>query len=152
MANGRELGSNNQAGRTVYTYYDNTTDELYTAADGGQIWKGNIGSENWHSINDHIKISAIRYMTKFYEASFTRLLVHSGGWNKVGIMYSDDDGESWELASGLDNIVSWGFIKRAVVQTNTQHSIYIVAQEWDYSAWKASVAFISLPIWVNHSA
>ena len=36
----RELGSNNQAGRTVYTHYDSDTEYMYTASDGGRSGKG----------------------------------------------------------------------------------------------------------------
>lgn len=133
----RELGSNNQAGRTVYTWFDTITEEVYTAADGGQIWKGEIGIENWHSINDHFKIPAIRFLTKFNESNFTRLLVHSSEWNSIGIMHSDDNGQNWTLASGLDNIVGWGFIKRTVVQNGLENVVYCLSQEWDNSLWQA---------------
>lgn len=131
----RELGSNNQAGRTVFTYFDEVTGEMYVGADGGQIWKGSIGADDWYSINDHFRISAIRLIQKFYEEDNTRLLVHSAGWNQIGIMYSDDDGQNWSLATGLESIVSWGFIKRTVIQSNTNKSIYCLSQEWDYGAW-----------------
>lgn len=133
----RELGSNNQAGRTVYTYFDDTTEEVYTASDGGQIWKGEIGAENWISLNDHYKIPSIRFLTKFNESGFTRLLVHSGAYNIAGIMYSDDNGLSWTLANGLENIISWGFIKRTVVRSDAGKTIYCISQEWDYNAWQA---------------
>jgi len=120
----REFGSNNQAGRTVYSYFDQANLEVYTAADGGQIWKGEIGADNWNSINDHFKIPGIRFMTKFYQANFTRLLVHSSQYNVVGVLYSDDDGQNWTLSTGLESIVNWGFIKRTVVQQNANKTIY----------------------------
>jgi len=133
----RELGSNNQAGRTVFTYYEPQTDILYVAADGGQIWKATLGSEEWFPVNDHFKIPAIRLITRFNEPGFNRLLVHSAAWNNIGILYSDDDGINWSLADGLDNIAGWGFIKRTVVKPNNEKTIYCIAQEWDYNAWKA---------------
>jgi len=133
----RELGSNNQSGRTVYTYFDETTSEIYTAADGGQVWKGEIGADNWTSINDHLKIPAIRYITKFHEQDFTRLLIHSAQWNVMGILHSDDDGQNWMAATGLESILNWGFIKRTVVQTNDEKTIYCLSQEWDYNAGHA---------------
>ncbi len=124
----RELGSNNQAGRTVYSYYDQPNWEVYTAADGGQIWKGEIGEDNWYSLNDHFKIPAIRFMTKFYQPNFTRLLVHSSQWYVVGMMYSDDDGQNWTLSDGLGLIANSGYIKRTVVQKDENNSIYILAK------------------------
>lgn len=133
----KELGSNNQAGRTVYTWYDTASEEVYTAADGGQIWKGIAGEDNWQSINDHFRIPAIRFMNKLITPDYTRLLVHSSVYNTIGIMYSDDDGQNWTLASGLDNIASWGYIKRTIVQKSDPKIIYCVAQEWDYNAWEA---------------
>ncbi len=133
----RELGSNNQAGRTVFTYFDEPTEEMYFAADGGQIWKGSVGLDDRYSINDHFKIPAIRLVQKFYEQNNTRLLVHSAGWNQVGIMYSDDDGQNWALTEGLESIVSWGFIKRTIIQSDASNTIYCLSQEWDYSAWHA---------------
>lgn len=132
----RELGSNNLAGRTVYTYLDIATEEIYTAADGGQIWKGEIGSDNWVSLNDPVKIPAIRFLTKFVESDFSRLLVHSEAFNTVGIMYSDDDGQTWTLANGLGDVANWGFIKRTVVQNNSNKTVYCTSLEWDYDAWQ----------------
>ena len=132
-----ELGSNNQAGRTVYTYFDKIADEMYVAADGGQIWIGNIGVENWYSINDHFKIPAIRFIKKFYEPNYTRLLVHSAAWNTVGMMFSDDEGQNWTLSTGLESIVSWGFVKRTVIQNSADKAIYCISSEWDYDAWHA---------------
>lgn len=135
--NWRELGSNNQAGRTVYTYIDKPNWEAYTAADGGQIWKGEIGADNWHSINDHFKIPAIRFITEFNEPEFERLLVHSSQYNVIGIMYSDDDGQQWTLSTGLESIINWGYIKRTVIQNNNSNAIYCLSQEWDYGAGHA---------------
>ena len=125
----RELGSNNQSGRTVFSYYDEPNLGVYTAADGGQIWKGDIGADNWQSINDHFKIPAIRFMTKFYQPEFTRLLVHSSQYYVVGMMYSDDDGQNWALSTGLETIASTGYIKRTVVQKDESNSIYCLCKK-----------------------
>ena len=133
----RELGSNNQAGRTVYTYFDPETEDMYTASDGGQVWKGEIGADNWVPLNDHFKIPRIRFVTKIGTGNNTRLLVQSSAWNIAGIFFSDDDGLSWAMGEGLDNIIDWGFIKRTVVKNDPGKTVYCIAQEWDYSAWQA---------------
>lgn len=131
----REIGSNNMAGRTVCSYYDSISEKLYVAADGGQIWKGDIGLENWESLNDHFKISAIRFIKIISHNNGTRLLVGSSQWNVVGFMYSDDDGVNWTLASGLESIVSWGYTRRVVMCNDPSQTIYLLSQEWDYTNW-----------------
>jgi len=131
----RELGSKNQAGRTVYVLYDQANNEMYVASDGGQIWKGYIGAENWHSITDHIKIPAIRFMDILDNSSGSRLLVHSSEWSATGIMFSDDDGQSWSMATGLENVSSWGFIKRTVIKKDEARTIYCVSKEFDTNLW-----------------
>lgn len=135
-----EVGSNNQAGRTLVAELDQIENSIYVASDGGQIWKGKLGSENWQSLTDHFRIPAIHFIRNIHEENFTRLLIGSGVWGVPGVMFSDDGGGSWDYATGLENVVNWGFIRRTVMKNDPYQGIYLLCQEWDYDNWNAMSA------------
>ena len=132
-----EIGSNNQAGRTLVAEFDTVENSLYVASDGGQIWKVGMDEENWTSLTDHLRIPAIHFLRNLHLRDMDRLLVGSGMWGNPGVMYSDDEGMTWEQATGLENIVSWGYIRRTVMSENPENGIYLLAQEWDSDLWMA---------------
>ncbi len=133
----REVGSDNQAGRTLFAYYDQSTDNVYVASDGGQIWKGPIGTSNWQSINDNFRIGSIHFIRKVDAFGGKRLLIGSGMRGAPGFLYTSDEGNTWHTANGLDNIVSWGYIKRVIIPDTVSNTIYLLAQEWDNINWSA---------------
>ena len=132
-----EIGSSNQAGRTLVAEFDTIENSLYVASDGGQIWKVGMDEENWVSLTDPLRIPAIHFLRNLHLRDVDRLLIGSGMWGNPGVMYSDDGGLNWEQASGLENIVSWGYIRRTVISEDPSSGIYILAQEWDYDQWMA---------------
>jgi len=143
----KELGSNNQAGRTLVADYVPETNELYVAVDGGQIWKGQAGQDNWKSITDHIKIPAIHFIKNFDFDGGQRLLVGSGRWNIPGLLFSDDDGETWQVATGLENVEAWGYVHRLIMKNDPLEGIYVLCLEWDYTNWNAiSQVYVSFDL------
>ena len=63
-----------------------------------------------------------------------RLIAAANG--PVAFYYSDDGGNSWQTATGLDGPKSWGGFKRAVINA-TEQTIYLFGNEWDYKNWYA---------------
>jgi photosystem II stability/assembly factor-like uncharacterized protein len=126
----RERGSNNQAGRMHLSEYDKTTNMIYAASSGGNIWKSDLSGNNWHSINDFFRIPGITMLRIIPHKNYNRILVASnipGG----GFFYSNNDGETWKVSTGLNNINSSGFIKRAVVSNDKNRTIYLLVLEKD---------------------
>lgn len=132
-----EVGSNNQAGRTLVAELDLEESIVYVASDGGQIWKGGLGTGNWESITDHFRIPAINFIRNIHEENLDRLLIGAGVWGVPGIMFSDDGGSTWEQATGLDGIADWGYIRRVVMKNDPHEGIFLASQEWDYDLWQA---------------
>jgi PKD repeat protein/photosystem II stability/assembly factor-like uncharacterized protein len=133
----KEVGSNNLAGRTLLAEYDPGSEQIYVASDGGQIWKGTIGGDDWISLNDHFHLTGIHFLRRIEYDQGYRLMVCSGNWNITGFMFSDDDGLTWQESNGLNNITNWGFVKRAVIRNDADRTIYLLSQEWDYTHWNA---------------
>ena len=63
-----------------------------------------------------------------------RLIAASSG--PAAVYYSDDDGISWQTATGLDGPKSWGGFKRGCINA-TEQTIYLFGNEWDYTNWYA---------------
>ncbi len=129
----RETGSNNLAGRTHLIEIDQSVDSIYCASSGGNIWKADKNGNGWHVLNDDFMIDDIRMLREIPYGSSDRLIVASGGWYVPGFYYSDDDGANWTASTGLSSISNWGQVQKAVVANNAQHTIYLLAMEWDYS-------------------
>ncbi|MEA3495233.1 MAG: hypothetical protein U9R42_04275, partial [Bacteroidota bacterium] len=131
----KETGSNNQAGRIHLSEIDTLSKKLYCASAGGNIWKTKKGEDNWSVINDQFKIPKIIALKVSYSQSLRRIFVVSGSFSIEGFFYTDNEGQSWNIASGLENIAKWGVIKRAIFTTDSTNSIYLLAKEWDYTNW-----------------
>jgi PKD repeat protein len=125
-----ETGSSNQAGRTHFTYPVYDSNQLYVASSGGIIWKGPLGGNDWTPLNDNMHIPDINMVHK----TGNRLLVASGTIGTVGFYYTDDEGQNWNIASGLGQLANNGSIERAVVANDSVHSIYLLARQNGLSA------------------
>ncbi len=126
-----ELGSFNTSGRIWATEVDFENDIVYAFTDGGSLWKGDLDGSNWSVINDNFKISATNMLKKVDD----RLIVSTSQWGVQGVFYTEDEGISWTETTGLENVVSWGFIGDAEMLNDADHTIYILALEWDYVNW-----------------
>ena len=133
--NWREVGSKNQAGRILITEFDHANNQIICASDGGNIWTSDYDSVQWRVINDRFKINDICFLKKIENS---RILVASSAWGIKGFFYTDDEGESWEVAEGLDNVADWGKITRCIRQQNG--TLYLTAVEWNNDAWEKMVS------------
>ncbi|MDX1909464.1 MAG: T9SS type A sorting domain-containing protein [Bacteroidia bacterium] len=134
----REAGSSNQAGRIHTAWY---TDQgvLYLASSGGNIWKGNTDGTQWQVQNDLYQIEGIQFMRMISHNSGQRLVIGRDTWNQPGIMYSDDEGVTWQSSGGLSQILNWGYVKRTVFDPDMQR-LYALSLEWNYLTNQATCA------------
>lgn len=130
-----EKGSNNQAGRIHTLDIDFETNEIYAASAGGNIWKGSLEGNDWQCLNNTIQFKNIRFVKIIHNNNIKRIVVVKN--SPAGVYYSDDDGNSWEKASGLEIPESWGWLNRGLITNSSQPIIYVLGVEWDYKEWKS---------------
>ena len=128
-----EKGSRNQSGRIHVADLDTATNTIYCGSSGGNIWKGNMDGTSWTPLTDNFQMSSIKMVDVLHHSNGVRLLVADGGDN---FFFSDDDGTTWDTASGLAAVQDWGYIMRALVVNNAAHTIYLLCQQWDYTEWE----------------
>ncbi|MEL7531972.1 MAG: hypothetical protein AAFN10_11715, partial [Bacteroidota bacterium] len=136
QAHWREIGSNNQSGRIHTAAYDKQADILYLASSGGNIWKGPRNGSDWQVQNDLFQIKGIEMLELLDLPSGQRLVANTTSWDQDGFLYSDDQGQSWTASQGLSNIKSWGRVLRSVIKPDANHTIYLLAFEWDNTNWE----------------
>lgn len=126
-----EKGSLNLAGRIHTTYVPPASSTVYAASAGGTIWKGNLEGDNWTCLNNGFKINDIRMITTASEIKkfITRVIVV--GYGPPNVYYTNNNGQLWNKATGLDSLEYGGWIIRAIVQ-NTTHDIYLLCGEQDF--------------------
>ena len=130
-----EKGSNNQSGRILVAEFDTTTNQIFAASSGGNVWKGDIDGNNWVSLNEQFQMTGITMIRMIHTDTLKRLVVSAGG----GYFYfSDDEGMSWDTASGLNGPQDWGGIIRCVLMNDSLHTIYMLAKQWDYIVWEST--------------
>lgn len=124
----REVGSNNQAGRSHFVEPDTNTGMLYVASAGGNIWKGPADGSNWQVLNDLFKIPNIISLRLVPVKNAQRLIVASGAFGVDGLLYSDDDGLTWNWPTGLPGAQSNGRIQRTFVANDSLRTVYVFYQ------------------------
>ena len=100
-----EKGSRNLSGRIHVADMDTATNMIYCGSSGGNIWKGNMDGTGWTSLNDNLQMSSIKMVDVLHHSNGVRLLVADGGDN---FFFSDEDGTTWDTASGLAAVQDWG--------------------------------------------
>jgi photosystem II stability/assembly factor-like uncharacterized protein len=130
----REIGSKNLAGRVLITEYDAESNQIICASDGGNIWISDYDDISWEVINDDYRIQEVCFLKKNND----RILVASSTWGIQGFFYSDDMGENWKVAEGLDNVSDWGKIVSCYRKYNGE--IYLSAVEWDNTSTQKIVS------------
>lgn len=121
----REVGSNNQAGRTHLVDRDPQTGMLYLASAGGNIWKSPADGSDWQVLNDLFKIPDIILLRRVLTANGPRLLVASGAFGVDGFLYSDDEGLTWNWPTGLPGAQSSGRQIRGYVAPDSLQTVYL---------------------------
>ena len=90
-----ELGSDNQSGSVHVTEYDVETDQIWTIADGGTLFKGARDGSKWEVVNQDFRFS--RHLLKMVDVNGSKRLLAS----ILGLPhYSDDLGSTWTASTG----------------------------------------------------
>ena len=125
----REIGSNNLSGRMHCADYDATSGFLYCASSGGNVWRSDLNGSGWACLNDRLQMRDIKSLRVLNSGSTRRIIVCAG----KGFYYSDNEGGQWNQADGLGGPQSWGGLRELVIANDGQQSMYVLAEEWDYS-------------------
>jgi len=100
----RERGANNQAGRVSDVDYDPAADRITVFAHGGQLWQSTLATINWRSLNDARHFEAHYNMQHFVRLSAIGTTPErwiAADDTRHGMYYSDNQGATWQVASGL---------------------------------------------------
>ena len=130
-----ERGSNNISGRMITADIDFDRNIIFAASAMGNIWKTDLAhTDGWVSVNDNHRFGGITMLRIITTSKGKRLIAVANG--PAQVYYSDDDGITWQTATGLDGPKSWGGFKRGVM-TADESTIYLFGNEWDYTNWYA---------------
>ncbi|MEN0005647.1 MAG: T9SS type A sorting domain-containing protein [Bacteroidota bacterium] len=117
-----ERGSINQSGSVFDTEYDPVADEVWLISAGGTLFKSDRMGLSWEVINQDF----------VFDTGLLRFIPMPNGGRRLvaGINgvphYSDDDGMTWERASGFADVTDfWGGFDDAIVLDDEEHTIYL---------------------------
>ncbi|MCF8371446.1 MAG: T9SS type A sorting domain-containing protein [Bacteroidales bacterium] len=128
-----EKGSNNMSGRMMTVDVDFEDSLIYAASQGGNIWKSPLDGSNWECLNDYMNMGNVRTVRVFTHNGGKRILVVSSQES----FYSDNDGQTWNTATGLEGPQSWGSLLKTAIMADSLQTIYILCLEWDYTNWNS---------------
>ena len=97
LAEWRERGSNDIPGNIRICDYHPATDDVYVISDGGILWKGNLDGETWTPLNDNLKLNRQIIKVVDLPGGDVRIIAALG----YALQYSDDNGETWTVSTGL---------------------------------------------------
>jgi hypothetical protein len=136
----RERGSTNIAGRMHTCDIDFETNAVYAGSSGGVLWKGTLDGDDWQPLNDYMS-NEIIFVRHLELQNGNRLYMAGGKY----FYYSDNDGLTWETATGLESLIDWGNVVRVVVTSTEPKLFYTLVLEWDYGpAWEPVAALVPL--------
>lgn len=121
-----ERGSNNQSGRIHTADIDFSRNLIYAASSGGNIWRGTIEGEDWTCLNNTMKFVDIKMVRVVNTGDANRIIVVHN--SPAGVKYSDDEGLTWQSASGIDNVRNSGTNWDGVV--DAEGNVYILSRLW----------------------
>lgn len=122
-----ERGSLNQSGRTHIADYDTASRKIYVATSGGNIWRGNKDGSGWEVLNDKLRFEHVVMLRIARKENQRRIMATSGGKQ---FYFSDDDGQSWNTASGLEAIAQQGFISRGMLLDDEPRTVLLLIWEF----------------------
>jgi len=122
-----ERGSKDQSGSIRAMDYDVDTDKIYLISDGGTVWKGSRTGNDWTPQNEDLQ----------FDRNFIKVVDNGNGGkrlltsiNKI-VHYSDDEGLSWQFASGFDFYNDSGNSHSMCVLNDAYNTIYYLALTYD---------------------
>lgn len=123
-----ERGSSNQAGSVFDTEFDPETNLIWLVSAGGTIWRGDLDGTSWEVVNQDFQFNPglLRFIP---QGEHRRLLAVTGRIPH----YSDDDGQTWNAASGITYTDPSGNFNDALVLEDTANTVYILSNPfyWD---------------------
>lgn len=128
-----EKGSDNQAGRLHLADVDPVDGRIWAVSSGGNVWSADSAGVGWQSHNDWLRFNDAQYIGRFDTPSGRRVAVLTS-W-PVACWTSDDEGFSWNAASGLESIAGWGWTLRGARRAGPDGELWLLGVEWDYDAW-----------------
>lgn len=124
----KERGSKNQAGRVLATEYDPATDEIWLISDGGVLHKGLRDGSSWQVVNDDLRFNR-RFLKAIEVDGNRRWLIFLDDI----LHYSDDEGNTWLPAAGIEYNNTNGGIHEPVLLSDSLNSVYVLSKStfWD---------------------
>jgi hypothetical protein len=129
----REIGSNNLSGRMHCADYDAPSGFLYCASSGGNVWRSDLNGSGWTCLNELLQMRDIKALRVVNLGATHRVIVCA----TKGVFYTDDEGAQWSSAGGFSGPQSWGGLRELAIANDTQRTMYVLAEEWDYTNWYA---------------
>ncbi len=135
----KERGSRNMSGSVFVTEYDPQFDKIYLISAGHTLWRGSRDGFEWEPVNEDLR---------FYER-FLKIIPTDSGTRMLAIMetgmphYSDDYGETWQPASGIELNDSNARTCNAIVLNDAQRSIFMLSKPsyWAPFKWYRSTDY-----------
>jgi len=131
-----ERGCEKQSGRMMYSALD-ASGNLFSLSAGGIVWERDEINDSWTPLNDHFRIPSASSLYLLNTGSQERIFA---GTNGKHLFFSDNMGQTWDTASGLDQVVSWGSIRKVVVPASSGSEVFALINEWDDVNWNAQMA------------
>ncbi|MCB9278887.1 MAG: T9SS type A sorting domain-containing protein [Lewinellaceae bacterium] len=118
-----ERGSINNAGSVFDTEYDPDADMIWLVSAGGTIWNSDAFGSTWQVVNQDYQFSP----------GVLKFVPHDGARRLLALAdriphYSDDDGQTWTAATGIQHTDGWGNVYSPVVLTGDDHDWYLFAK------------------------
>ena len=143
-----ERGPFNEAGDMREVDYDPIVDSLYCISTAGHIWKGSLSGSKWRVLNDKIRFStdAFAHITK--NGQDRLIAIYGGGKENKIPRYSDDMGQTWNLAQGIGDgfYDGWGRPKK-ILETNDGRTLFYLVQTWKGNPWGSAIEVYSSKDW-----
>ena len=125
----RERGSVNQAGSVFDVAYDAENDEIWLISAGGTLWKADRFGIEWEVVNQDLRFN--HGLLKFIPTDTGRRLLAF-----IGNMphYSDDDGLTWQAATGIPGNAGAVSFHSPVVMNDDENTFYVLSKPsyWDH--------------------
>lgn len=132
----RERGSVNQAGSVFDVAYDAENDEIWLISAGGTLWKADRFGIEWEVVNQDLRFN--HGLLKFISTDTGRRLLAF-----IGNMphYSDDDGLTWQVATGIPGNSGEVRFHKPVVLNDELNSFYVLSKTsyWEHFSLYKSV-------------
>lgn len=134
-----ERGARNIAGRVSGVDYDAATDRLTLFAHGGQLWRSQRATLNWHPLNDARQLKPFGGMQHFLRLAGTTERWLAADDTQYGFFYSDDQGASWTKSGGY-SVYNWYEATYLVSRNAGGSQIYALVGDYNFGpsgGWQA---------------